>query len=57
MSISQLLEKRNATDTSFNVEIVGVKKQKITANNNLNWDCGWDCDCNCVGDCDCRGDW
>ncbi len=57
MSISQLLEKRNATDISFNVEIVGVKKQKNMEYNNLNWDCTWDCDCNCVGDCDCRGDW
>lgn len=57
MSLEQLLEKRNATNVSFQIPITGLKSTGDSwicdCGNDCNNDCNpWVCDCKCAGRCD-----
>lgn len=56
MSISQLLDQRNATNISLNALIPQINNQVITPCP-TNWDCNCDCSYDCGYDCgyDCHG--
>lgn len=54
MSISQLLEKRNATNILFNVSIVGVSNAMFSRCDCWVCDCDCNCESNCACDCDCH---
>lgn len=53
MSLENVLERRNATDISFDIKIKGIKPLKLKSwvcdcGNNCNIDCNpWVCDCKC----------
>lgn len=54
MSLVQLLEKRNATQLSFEFPIVGIRM--IASANHANPNCNCNCDCKCTTDncaCEC----
>lgn len=54
MSISQLLEKRNATNIPLNVKIIGVGNRTFMRCNCWVCDCDCNCESNCACDCDCH---
>lgn len=57
MSLTQLLEKRNATQLSFASPIIGIKVMSNANNANRNCDCNCDCKCttdNCACECACE---
>lgn len=53
MSLEELLQKRNATEKSFEVTITGITNRSIRMDSSYCWEC--DCDCNCR--CDCNDGW
>lgn len=57
MGIERLLEKRNATNMSFDREITGIHLvKKVVATADCNWNCNCDCKCvttNCACECAC----
>ena len=54
MSNSQLLERRNATNISLNVSIVGVSNKMFSRCDCWVCDCDCNCESNCACDCDCH---
>lgn len=54
MSISQLLERRNATNISLNVPIEGVSNKMFSRCDCWVCDCDCNCENNCACDCDCH---
>lgn len=54
MEISQLLEKRNATNISLDVAITGVSNTMFSRCDCWVCDCDCNCESNCACDCDCH---